>query len=186
MITITVENGSVVSGANSFISLADAETFLEARVSATAWSGATDEEKKAALVQAGRMLGYYVSWVGGVVSADQPMAWPRQGIVWDGDRYKTSASWPIDTGSYYVYGSDEIPQEVIDAQCELALSLLDSNTMQANALSGLSSLEVVGAVKLTVDTNRSPEIIPAHVKTMLRKWGTVKGASSGVVDTFRG
>jgi len=185
-ITIVVEDGTVVSGANSWVYMDYALAYIETRVGKSTLLDTDESELKAALVQSTRMLSYYVSWVGGVVSESQATAWPRQGIVWDGDRYRTSASWPLDTGTYYLYASNEIPVEIKDAECEMMVSLLETDTMTANALSGLSSVDVSGVVKIVADTKTRPEIIPAHVAAMISKWGRVKSASSGTIEIGRG
>jgi hypothetical protein len=59
---------------NSYITLEEANTLLEAQSST--WSDASDEQREKALVQATTMLDDQV-WLGQVVDVDQPLSWPR-------------------------------------------------------------------------------------------------------------
>ena len=49
---LIVEDGSRVDNSNTYISLADAETYMDDRIDAN-WSAAPDSQKNAALIEAG-------------------------------------------------------------------------------------------------------------------------------------
>lgn len=117
--TFTVEDGSIVDGANSFVSVADADSYHSTRGNAS-WTG-TDAVKEAALVRATDYIQqkYNGAWKGCLVSYSQPLDWPRSGI----------------TG----VDEDAIPQRLKSAVCELALEAL-SATLNP-------SLERGGAIK---------------------------------------
>lgn len=85
---------------DAYVTVDEADAYLEGDFTATAWRAETDEDAKArAIVSASRYLDR-LSWVGEKATPDQPLAWPRSGI--DGiDDY-------------------EIPQQVLDACCLLA------------------------------------------------------------------
>ena len=116
---LTVETGSNVTGANSFISLDDADTYFENRGDTT-WSAASDGSKEEALVRA---VDYMDSlrWKGYRTNETQPLCWPRSGVK-DKDGYS------IDI--------DDIPQAVKDAQCEAAKRELTSGTLQPDIDAG--------------------------------------------------
>lgn len=79
--------------ANTYISLADAETVLEGCANTTAWTAATTAQKNTALVQATReidslnLLGYkYYEYPEGSTSY-QPLHFPTTETVYDGSPY---------------------------------------------------------------------------------------------------
>lgn len=132
-ITITVETGAVVTGANSFVSLADFKAFCDNR--GRVYSGVYgDEAIKAALVKTGDYLNN-LTWRGVKTGRDNPMAWPRYGIeeggnIWNQLEYPTSA-WVgvLDANGFYI-PTDEVPAEVVTAQCEATWLVLTGYDLQ--------------------------------------------------------
>lgn len=178
-LTLVVESGEAKDDANTYISLDDADTYMEGRLHTTAWDEAEDSEKNAALVQAARILNHYIRWLGYKADEDQALAWPRWGICWDGSgQYWTCSDlWLVDERVYAV-GSDSIPQEIQDAQCELALHLLSSDTQAVPDTAGFKSIEVEGAVSLEIDKKDRTATIPGHVWRMVQHFGSKKGSAS--------
>lgn len=117
---LIIEDGSVVSGAESYATVADADAYHANRGN-SAWTG-TDAIKEAALRKAAIYLDgeYRKRWKGyRVYPTLQPMEWPRTGVcVVD------------EMGAQYGYcgagflANTTIPQRLKDAQCELALRAL--------------------------------------------------------------
>lgn len=109
-ISIVVEDGSIVSGANSYGTLAEANAYF-ANEAETAWTASTvtDNMKNVALLRA---MGYIeaLNWKGTTVSGvDQPLQWPRQD-VYDRDNN--------------LLEEDYIPPNVKKAQFEAAVLVL--------------------------------------------------------------
>ena len=108
--SLVVEDGTGKSDAESFISVADASTYFNAR-GVTTWDALdTGEEtvnREAALRKATDYLTavYRDRWEGVRYTETQALDWPRQGVVRD--------SWAVDI--------DEVPTEVANAFAELAL-----------------------------------------------------------------
>jgi hypothetical protein len=97
-------------GTNSYVSMEDANAYIQARLNSSAWSDAVASSQEAALITATRAIDRLML-VGRRADADQPLAFPR-------------------------YGQDAVPQAVIDATCEEALALLangDSTRRQLQA-----------------------------------------------------
>ena len=122
---LTVEDGTIKSGAESYISASDATTYHTNRGN-TAWTG-TDAVKEAALRRAAAFLDgrYRKRWKGVRTSpTTQAMEWPRTGVRLV-DEF--TGDWPpsqYDSENYGYLESDTIPQRLKDAQCELALRAL--------------------------------------------------------------
>lgn len=123
---LTVETGQIISGAESYVSAADATTYHAARGNA-AWTG-TDAVKEAALLKAAAYLdGHYCNRFKGTKyqPLDQNMQWPRIEVVIDG----------------FVLDVDVIPQRLKDAQCELALIALSAD-LAPNVAAGIKREKV--------------------------------------------
>jgi hypothetical protein len=95
------------SNANSYLSIADADSIADSMVGTLAWSSATEENKIKALLTATNGL-ETLEWIGSRTSTTQALAWPR-----------TNASCGDKTPE-----SDEIPREVQLATFDLANALL--------------------------------------------------------------
>ena len=101
---IVVEDGTVVAGANSYITRASAIAYAAARGVTLANTDATD----VLIVKAFDYLESMRSqFKGELVEYDQPAAWPRAGATIEG----------------YDWSSDEIPRQVIAAQCALVVEI---------------------------------------------------------------
>lgn len=79
--TLIVENGTGLSNAESYASVADADAYLAAYGVPATWAAADDAAKEIALRKATRYLDavYAHDWPGCVKNPDQALAWPRYG-----------------------------------------------------------------------------------------------------------
>lgn len=103
--TLTVEDGSGLVTAESYASVADADTRLAA-LGMSNWTDLGAEEKEQALRRAtGYMVQTYRGrWIGVRATADQALDWPRYGGVVEG----------------YTVASDAVPVTVANACIDLA------------------------------------------------------------------
>ncbi len=128
--TLTVEDGTGVATADTYVSQADADTFHAANGAPAVWTAATSDEKDAALREATRYLdgAYMHRYVGQKYTKEQSLHWPRTGAYdWHG--------WDIAVTA--------IPQQLKDACAMLAL--------RAKSASLLGDLEDgAGAIKKTL------------------------------------
>lgn len=111
--SLTIDATVGGASANSFVTLAEANAYMAARLNTDAWTDADDAG--VALAEATRELGL-CRWLGLRVDDTQALAWPRQ-LVLDPD--SPSRIW---------YAETVIPQRVKDATCELALEFLRAGT----------------------------------------------------------
>jgi hypothetical protein len=104
---LIVEDGSGKSDAQSYISVADADTYHTNHSDSADWSGADTADKEKALRLATQWLDatYHGRWKGTRASADQALDWPRDSVELDG----------------YVLSVSDLPQQLLDATCEMAL-----------------------------------------------------------------
>lgn len=118
------------ANANSYVTLAEAQSFHDLNLGAEAWFDAEVGDQVRALIKAARRL-QQENWIGSRVNSTQALAWPRAGVAkidavagwgsggWDYSGWSASGDWREQ------YLPDEIPQQVKDAQCELALAYLN-------------------------------------------------------------
>lgn len=98
---------------------------MAARLNASTWTttsgGTCTEDEKAAMVEATRELSSR-NWVGLRADGTQALSWPRQ--------------WACnpDSPTLDYYDTDEVPQRVKDACCELAFQFIKAGTTDVAAL----------------------------------------------------
>ena len=63
-ITIVVETGAGLSNSNSYVTVAEADTYNENHYYGSAWAALSDENKKRAIIFATRLLDEQVDWNG--------------------------------------------------------------------------------------------------------------------------
>jgi len=119
MTTLVVEDGSVVPGANAYLSLADADAYHALRGNA-AWDALDDDTKEAALIKATDYMiqMYRPRWKGSRMDQNQVLDWPR-GYVYLQPFIK-GALFPFGTFPFMV-PNDVVPDLVKNACAELAL-----------------------------------------------------------------
>lgn len=101
-------------GTNSYISVSDATSYFNDSLSSDSWSGLDPVVQAQSLITAARMIDRQ-TWQGIPTSGAAPMQWPRTGVV---DRYGN------------LVNSASVPQQIKDAQCELALAIQADPSVQ--------------------------------------------------------
>lgn len=144
--TITVETGAIVTGANSYVSIADCQTFATAR--GVDLTGQTSAQMEAYLLKA---MDYIEAkrdrFQGFLVDEDQPLQFPRYDVWVDG---------------FYVE-STTIPQILINAQCQLVMDAYSGETLQPNRVVGASGdviRQKAGSVEVEYSATKSPTTKP--------------------------
>lgn len=149
--------------ANSYATVAEANTYHEAHLYMTAWENADDDNKVIALIWATRLLDEQNDWIGEKASAAQALRWPRS-YAEDADGY------PIDAAT--------IPQKLKEATAELARHLLVKDRLQVmdDNVAGLESVKA-GSVEVSFSSMDRIDLLPPSVDQMLKN--LVAGGSSG-------
>lgn len=154
------------STSNSYITQADAQTYLDGRLDVAEWTSAATADKDRALIMATYRL-EQEEFPGTKVSTAQALKWPRYGTYDDdGDGYD----------------NDEIPTPIEHACCELAVALLKKPDLLAD--SGLEPFKQVGvgggAVAAETRGSFVAGQLPANVRRILSR-GHVWLGGSGIV-----
>ena len=139
------------TSANTYCTLAEAESYMQTRLHKSAWTSASSNDKKTSLVWATRLLDEALTWAGTVDSSAQPLQWPRTGVY---DR------------NGYVIGSGTIPQFVKNAEAELALHLISEDRTADFGFAGIKEV-TVDVIKIKADKMTKKFMVPESVMTMV-------------------
>lgn len=156
MATIIVEDGSLVSGANSYVTVAEFTQFCNDR-NITIVSTYGDESQL--LIQA---MDYFEQqpFKGIKFIETQALQFPRSDFWLDG----------------YLTNSDAIPQLVKDAQITIAISIMQGND-PLSTLDRSVKREVVDVLEIEYMDNAGPSVIIRSISNIMRK--LVTGSSMG-------
>ena len=161
------------ANSNSYITLADANTYFEARLHVTVWTDSDEDTKNRALVMATKRINQEVFY-GDRETATQALAFPRINLGYlDG-----------------VYLDSTIPEMLKEAQCELALHLLSTDMSKPSVdTSNLQEVQVGSLkAKYIVDKNdnvsQSYDTLPPFVLSLLQDLSRTVN-SGGVVMVGR-
>ena len=175
-LTLINEDGTGRTDANSYASAADSDAYHAGHLYATSWTGATADNKAAALVMASRVIDAEFQFNGVKASAAQALQWPRSDCR-DPDAVATSST----AG---VVASNVVPKGVSDATCELARELLLLDRTAAPPGEGIASDWTATAGKKYSKTDVRP-ILPRLVQSLLAKYGDPTRQGGGVVKLVR-
>lgn len=122
--TFNVETGSGASDSNAYCEVSFADSYHEQYGNPSAWSSASDAEKKDTIRQATRAADerYGSRWRGDRGSASQALDWPRAYVT--------------DPTGYGFYDSDEVPTALQQWTARAALLILNGYTIEPETQTG--------------------------------------------------
>ncbi|MZY57092.1 hypothetical protein GUK76_16830 [Enterobacter hormaechei] len=130
-------------GFNSYASEADLTAFAEAR-------GIDLPEKITPLLIKAMDYLEGLDWVGQKADPRQPLSWPRVNVVMDG----------------YDLPVDEVPRQVITAQCMLAVEAIDGDLLTSVREAAVKTERVEGAVTMTYAVADGEVFTPSYPAVM--------------------
>jgi len=158
---------ALVLNTNSYVIIADADTYFETRIDNANWFDATDDIKEQALVTATNIVDNN-SWIGSAVSSSQALAWPRKNATYHDPRM----------GFSITPSESEIPAMVKTAVYEQALHLVNNEDLLTGSTQTFESISV-GSISIS-DTNgdvtrtpiKNPLVLKAIKPLVLRGGGS--------------
>jgi hypothetical protein len=161
---------ALVLNTNSYVSIADADTYFETRIDSANWVDAEDEIKEQALVTATALIDDN-SWIGSAVSSSQALAWPRKNAIYNDDRL----------GLQVTIAEDELPSRVKTAVYEQALHLVNNEDVLMGQTQTFESISV-GSISIsdsngdTTKTPMKPSTALKPIRPLIRKGSMGQGA----------
>jgi hypothetical protein len=162
---------ALVLNTNSYVEIADADTYFETRIDSANWFDATDEVKEQALVTATQLVDDH-AWIGSAVSSSQALAWPRNYATYNDPRL----------GMQVTIDEATVPNQVKIAVYEQALHLINNEDLLAGTTQTFESISV-GSISLSdsnsdvTRTSIKPSVVMKHIRPLIRKGGGGMGAS---------
>lgn len=142
----TVEDGTGLAAANSYIARAFADTYHEDRGN-TSWADASDKDQESALIQATDYIDQTYRFRGDPATTTQRLRWPRENV-------RTLEE-------FTAVASDAVPLQVEEATAEAALSALTQDLVPDGAASSARIL-VEKAGTIMTRTERSGHMPAFH------------------------
>jgi hypothetical protein len=161
---------ALVLNTNSYVSIADADTYFETRIDSANWVDAEDEIKEQALVTATALIDDN-AWIGSAVSSSQALAWPRKNAIYNDDRL----------GLQVTIAEDELPSRVKTAVYEQALHLVNNEDVLMGQTQTFESISV-GSISIsdsngdTTKTPIKPSTALKPIRPLIRKGSMGQGA----------
>ena len=169
---VTIDATAGGASANSYITLAAADAYVEAMISSTdvgKWSTGADDLRNRALTAAAQRLDRE-RFIGARATDTQALQWPRTGVRKPDTYVNTYASgFPFRISDDY-FTDEEIPDQIKRAQIELAVYL--KNNTDGISLSGLNDFKTVQIGSLSVTPDKSGAVGADHVPPMFERYLT--------------
>ena len=175
-LTLKKEDGSGFADSNAYADVTDANAYHDGHLYASAWTGASSDDKAKALVMATRLIDAEYQFGGVKVSDEQALQWPREWC-----RNDDAALTAFGGGFVAV---DEVPKAVVEATCEMARELLITDRTGAPAGEGLKYANV-GTTQTGYDSKDRRPVISHVAQAMLAKLGSLLRSTSGAVRLVR-
>ena len=193
-LTLIKEDGTGRTDANSYAAAADCDAYHDGHLYATAWTGATQAKKEAALVMATRLIDSQFQFNGFRAHSEQALQWPREKCP-DPDASLVSVSVLGWVGDNFVE-PDLVPAAVVRATCEMARELLIADRTAAPAGEGIGATQTSQAshtgtsgtssqASTTYSKSDTRQIICRVARAMLAKYGALIQGGSGSVRLVR-
>jgi hypothetical protein len=168
---MVVEDGTGLATANSYSSVASADTYLARAGTPTTWAAASDGEKEAALRKATRSLDiqYGGLWAGDRATTTQYLDWPRSSV------YDLEGT---------LLDDDAIPAELVEAVAELAAQRVAGETIEKQPITSApitSESTSFGGVSrsVTYKGSKPMQTLFPVVSDILQRGGLIHWAGPG-------
>ena len=160
------------ASANSYMTLSEADTFVEAMISSSdvsKWTTGNDDSRNRALTAAAQRLDRE-RFLGARATDTQALQWPRTGVRKPDTYVNTYATgFPFRISDDY-FTDTEIPDQVKRAQIEMAVYL--KNNVDGISLGGLEDFKNVKIGNLDVTPDKAGSIGADRVPPMFERYLT--------------
>lgn len=170
---LVIEDGSIVAGANSYITVAQLKAYASDR---GVELPADDSALEPMIVQAGDYLNSYEpKFKGKRVDPTQSMAWPRNGAVIYGVEFVDNA----------------IPAQLIAAQCQAAILVSQGVDLMPNITGFAVRREKVDVIEFEyatgggVNNSATPEMTPTFPSVEALLVPLIGGSDAGLLKVIR-
>lgn len=162
--TLIVEDGTGLTTAESYISVAGADAYVGNTFFSGSWLTTSTPDKEKLLKNATRLIDSFYDFKGEKKVAASALRWPRTG-VYDNDGVEVS--------------STSVPNGVAYSTVEMAIALQNNNFLAENDARGISNIKV-DVIEIQFERSEKTWKIPSSVSHYLRGLGyAVTGSRVG-------
>jgi hypothetical protein len=176
VLTLVVEDGTGLPDANSYISLADANTYLAASIYNDPWFASDDTKQTTLLIAAARDIEHQYWFKGYQTNYGQRLQFPRT-LCPDrnsrGNVRRLYSMTPLMSNLSGYFPMDFIPEQLKFAQAEHAKDLLVKDRNVDDPTKGLSAI-AVGSIKLAFNSKDRARPFTDTVENFLADIATPK------------
>jgi len=169
---VTIDATAGGADANSYMTLSEADTFVEAMISSSdvsKWTTGNDDSRNRALTAAAQRLDRE-RFLGARATDTQALQWPRTGVRKPDTYVNTYATgFPFRISDDY-FTDEEVPDQVKRAQIEMAVYL--KNNVDGISLGGLEDFKNVKIGNLDVTPDKAGAIGADRVPPMFERYLT--------------
>jgi hypothetical protein len=164
--SLTLVVTASAANANSYVTLASANNFLEQNIHISAtWASLTTANAEASLIYATTLLDAQMDWLGVKGSSAQALRWPRTDVS-DPDEYAVD--------------SDTIPVFLQEATSFYAYNLSQSDRTAESDTLGFTRLDA-GSLRMDIDKYDRRETMPVSVYDLIKHYGSRASGRSRVL-----
>lgn len=168
--TLIVEDGTIVANANSYVTVADVNTFC-VNFGLTSWASLETSAKITAIIRATAFIDAEYNFKGIKMSFDSSLEWPRWGVYDESDVDLTN----LTPEEMYFY--QEIPQALKNACCRAAYEeSVSAGVLQSNLISNIKR-EKVDVIETEYFNNQPSKTIYRTIEGFLKNLITNKNTS---------
>lgn len=161
---LIVEDGTGLSTADSYISLADTESYMSILPDTTAWDALSDPDKEDYIKWATRTLDAKSTYNGTKVYETASLRWPRSGVK-DKDGY--------------LVADDIVPLPISDSTAELVRMLLtQADLTSENSVDYLKKV-VADVVEVEYQNNTSQSKVTEYINAIMSPLGWFNTGGTG-------
>jgi spore maturation protein CgeB len=154
---------ALVLNTNSYVTIAEADSYFETRIDSAEWTSSSDEVKEQALVTATQLIDDR-PWIGFAVSSSQALAWPRKEAMYYDSRM----------GQNITIATNEVPSKVKTAVYEQALHLINNEDLLTQTTQVFENISI-GNISISDSNNDvtkisiSPALITRPLKDLVKQ-----------------
>lgn len=168
--TFTVEDGTGLAAATSYVSVADADDILIVNIHAySSWNALTTTQKEYLLAWASRYLDAHADWYGTKTVETSGLRWPRTGVT---DRDGIALS------------STAIPKQLKVATAEMARYLISEDRSTERSQDAIKMLKADVVEIEFIEGYRLPQI-PSHLTYLIDGLGILRGGKPNFAKITR-
>jgi len=164
--SLTLVATAAAANANSYVTLASANSFLEQNIHLySTWASTSTANREASLIYATTLLDAQMDWIGTKGASSQALRWPRD---------------DVDDPDGYAVDSETIPVFLQEATSFYAYYLSQTDRTAENDTLGFTRLDA-GSLRMDIDKYDRRPTMPVSVYELIKWYGSKSSGRARVL-----